>query len=60
MIEHSNRFMTTLPIAVTHSRIVATSEIKCKNWPKSSLMIRINVHESNDGFWAQKSSDNSG
>jgi len=31
MIEHSNRFITTLPIAVTHSRIVATSEIKCKN-----------------------------
>ena len=30
-IEHSNCFITTLQIAVMHSQIVATSEIKCKN-----------------------------
>jgi len=30
-IEHPKFFIPTLPIAVTHSRIVATSEIKCKN-----------------------------
>jgi len=30
-IEHSNCFITTLQIAVTHSRIVATNEIKYKN-----------------------------
>jgi len=31
MIEHSNRFITALQIAVMYSRIVATSEIKFKN-----------------------------
>ena len=30
-IEHSNCFITTLQIAVIHSRIVATGEIKCRN-----------------------------
>ena len=30
-IEHSNCFVTTLQIAAMHSRIVTTSELKCKN-----------------------------
>jgi len=30
-IEHSICFITTLQIAVIQSRIVATSEMKCKN-----------------------------
>jgi len=30
-IEHSDCFITTLQMAIIHSRIVATSEIKSKN-----------------------------
>jgi len=30
-IEHTNCLIKTLQIAVIHSRIAATSEIKCKN-----------------------------
>ena len=37
VIEHSNCFVTTLQIAVIHSRIVATREIKCKNQNKRNI-----------------------
>jgi len=39
-IEHSNCFITTLQIALIHSRIVATSEIKCQNQTISFLTLR--------------------